>query len=99
MTQNRNKKNLYLISTVPFLSGFKIVTWHFSEKLHGKGAPKGVGGAVKGIADTAVQSGTDLKTAEELYKLKDQDSTIKYYWISEEGIAKFDESVPKMSQL
>ncbi len=86
VTQYRNKKNLYLLSTVPFLSGFKRVTWNFSEKSHGKGAP----------ADTAVQRGTDLQTAEELYKfLKDQDSTINYYWISEEDIAKFDESVPK----
>ena len=29
----------YLLTTIPFLSGFKQVTWNFSEKSHGKGAP------------------------------------------------------------
>lgn len=42
VTQYRNKKNFYLLSTVPFLMGFKEVTWNFSEKSHGKGAPDGV---------------------------------------------------------
>ncbi|KAL7380022.1 hypothetical protein ABVT39_010110 [Epinephelus coioides] len=96
VTQYRNKKNFYLLSTVPFLSGFQRVTWNFSEKSHGKGAPDGVGGAVKRIADTAVKRGTDLQTAEELYNfLKDQPSSINYYWISEEAIAKYNGSVPK----
>ncbi|KAM7417161.1 hypothetical protein PAMA_017008 [Pampus argenteus] len=47
------------------------------------------------LSDTAVQRGTDLQTAEELYNfLKDQPSSIKYFWISEEDIVKYDESVP-----
>ncbi|KAL0151585.1 hypothetical protein M9458_053102 [Cirrhinus mrigala] len=71
VTQYRNKKNLYLLSTVHFLSGFQGVTWNFNEKLHGKGAPDGVGGAVKSVADTAVQRGTDLQTAEELHKFRE----------------------------
>lgn len=54
-----------------------------------------MGGAVKCNEDTAVQRGTDLQTAEELYNfLKDQSSGIKCYWISEEAIAKYDQSVP-----
>ena len=74
--------------------GFKRDTWNFSEKAHSKGAPDGVGGAVKRIGDAAVQRGTDLQTAEELYKfLSAQSSSIKYNWISEEQIEKYDESV------
>ena len=46
-----------------------------------------MGGAVKRIVDTAVKRGTDF--------LKDQASSINYYWISEEAAAKYDESVPK----
>lgn len=78
-----------------FLCGFQRVTMNFSEKAHRKGAPDGVGGAVKRIADTAVQRGTDLQTSEELFNvLKGQPSRIEYYWISEEAITKYDEKVP-----
>ena len=47
VTQVRNRANFYLLSTVPFLSGFKHVSWNYSEKSHGKGAPDGISGAVK----------------------------------------------------
>lgn len=91
VTQHRNKKNFYFLSTMPFLCGFHRATWNLSEKSHGTGAPGGVGGAVKNIADTAVKTGTDLQTTEELYNfLKDQPSRINNYWISEEAIAKCD---------
>ena len=64
VTQYRNKNNFYLLSTIPFLSGFKQVTWNFSEKSHGKGAPDGVGGAVKRMADSSVNMGVDIQTPE-----------------------------------
>lgn len=97
VTQYRNRKNFYLLSTVPFLLGFKSVTWNFSEKAHGKGAPDGVGATVKRIADTAVQRGKDLQTPEDVYDfLIKQKSTIHFYWISEEDVAKFDEKVPEL---
>lgn len=96
VTQYRNKKDSYRLSTVPSLCGFQRVTWNFGEKSHGKGAPEGVGGAVKRIADTAVKIGTDLQTAVELYSfLQDQPSSMNYYCIPEETIAKYDQSVPK----
>ncbi|KAA0712540.1 hypothetical protein E1301_Tti019064 [Triplophysa tibetana] len=82
-------------STVPFLSGIKRVTWNFAEKSHGKGAPDGVGGAVKRVADSAVQGGADVQTPEHLYKLlKEKESSIKYYWISDEDIKRYDEALP-----
>lgn len=60
-----------------------------------KGAPEGVGGAEKHIADTAVKRGADLQT-EGLYSfLKDQPSSSNYYCIPEQTIAKYDQSVPK----
>lgn len=71
------------------------MTWNFSEKSHGKGAPDGVGGAVKRIADFAVQRGADLQTPEDLFSLlKEKESSIKYYWISDEDIARYDEALP-----
>lgn len=93
--QYRNKKNFYLLSTIPFMSDFRQITWNFSEKSHGKGAPDGVGGALKRIADTAVQRGADIQSPEDLYSfLTEQESSITFYWVSEESFIKYDNSVP-----
>lgn len=67
VTQYRNKKNFYLLSTVLFLMGFKEVTWNFSEKSHGKGTPDRVGGSVKRCADEFVKKGSDLQSPKDLY--------------------------------
>lgn len=63
VTRCRNKANFYLLSTVPFLSGFKYVTWSYSERSHGKGAPDGIDGAVKRDADL---HGGKLQTPEDV---------------------------------
>lgn len=95
VTQYRNKKNFYLLSTIPFLSGFRQVTWNFSEKSHGKGAPDGVGGAVKRTADCAVQMGEDVQTPEDFYNLlTERKSDVKLFWVTMEDIKRFDEAVP-----
>ncbi|KAL0962524.1 hypothetical protein UPYG_G00341190 [Umbra pygmaea] len=74
--------------------GFKTVTWNFSEKAHGKGAPDGVGATVKRLADT---TGKDLQIPEDVYDfLIKQKSTINFYWISKEDVEKFDEKVPEL---
>lgn len=96
VTQYRNKRNFYLLTTLPFILGFKEVTWNFSEKAHGKGAPDGVGGAVKHTADQRVKMGADIQTPKELYEaLQSTASAIKYFWVSEEDILKHDEAVPE----
>ncbi|KAJ8378659.1 hypothetical protein AAFF_G00237830 [Aldrovandia affinis] len=53
ITQHHNKTNCYLMSQLPFTWCFKNVTWNFSEKTHGKGAPDGVGG----MADVHIHAG------------------------------------------
>ncbi|CAL8336740.1 unnamed protein product [Boreogadus saida] len=81
---------------------FKQVTWNFSEKSHGKGAPDGVGGAVKRIADSSVNMGVDIQTTEEFYRfLKERQasSKIKFLWVCEEDIRKYDESGPEVVPL
>lgn len=85
VTQYRNRKNFYLMNTVPFLSGFKKVTWNFSEKSHGKGAPDGVGGAAKRCADDFVRKRGDV--------LQDTASSIKYFWIDVTEVSRYDEAV------
>lgn len=97
LSSSPNRKNFYLLSTVPVLLGFKSLTWNFSEKAHGKGAPDGVGATAKRIADTAVQRGKDLKTPEQFYDiLIKQKSTINFFWVSKEDVEKFDEKVPEV---
>ena len=97
VTQYRNKNNFFLLSSILYLSGFKQVTWNFSEKSHGKGAPDGVGGAVKRTADTSVQRGSDIQTPEDFYSLlAEKISDIRYFWVSEEDIRRFDDAVPEV---
>lgn len=49
-----------MTSIVPFLKGFSYITWNFTEASHGKGAPDGVRGALKNLADRIVARGTDI---------------------------------------
>ena len=65
-SQYRNKTNFYLASTVPFVEGFMNVTWNFTEASHGKGAPDGVGGALKNLADRIVSYGSSIPDADTL---------------------------------
>ena len=68
VTQYRNKANCYLLSSVPYTWGLKHITWNYSERAHGKGAPDGVGGAVKWMADNHVHGVKDLQSPKDLYE-------------------------------
>lgn len=59
--QYRNKSIFYLIGTF-FQKELEanVVRWHYTEKGHGKGAPDGIGGAVKRSADSSVGQGKDI---------------------------------------
>ena len=95
VTQYRNRRNFYLMSTVPILLGFKKLTWNFSEKCHGKGAPDGVGGAIKRLADDHVKKGGDIQKPEDLYQLlQSTASNIRHFWVSETDVSRYDEAVP-----
>ncbi|XP_063737744.1 uncharacterized protein LOC134863258 isoform X1 [Eleginops maclovinus] len=95
LTQYRNRKNFYLMCTLPFIRGIKEMTWNFSEKAHGKGAPDGVGGSIKRIADAFVLQGGDIQHPEELFSfLEKSNSSVKFHWVSEADIARVDEAVP-----
>lgn len=81
------------MSTVPFTMGFKHVTWNYSEMSHGKGAPDGVGGAIKRMADVHIQSGSDLQSPRDVYEFlssKTQTSShlsgFFFKWIEESDI-------------
>ncbi|XP_037395079.1 uncharacterized protein LOC108426002 isoform X1 [Pygocentrus nattereri] len=87
-TQYRQKGNFFHLSTEPFKYGFKQISWHFFEASHGKGAPDGVGGALKRTADKIVAHGEDIPNAQTLYeKLKGQENcSIDLHFIPESDI-------------
>ena len=94
-TQYRNRTNCFLMSSIPYTWGFKRVTWNFSERSHGKGAPDGVGGVLKRKADMYVLGGSDLQTPRDLYEyLQKSSETVTVMWIEEEKISNMDEMVP-----
>ena len=67
-TQYRQKKMFYLFCTKLYELGFSYGTWNYFESGHGKGAPDGVGGALKRCADNLVANGTDVPDASSFYR-------------------------------
>lgn len=47
-------------STLSTWLGAEKMAWHFSESSHGIGAPDGIGGAIKRLADALVAQGHDF---------------------------------------
>ncbi|MGH0121770.1 UNVERIFIED_CONTAM: hypothetical protein FKN15_075518 [Acipenser sinensis] len=94
MSQYRNKRNFYLASTIPFMKGFSYITWNFSEVSHGKGAPDGVGGALKNLADRIVTYGTDVPNVETMFDQLSAQSSVKLYQVMEEDITNGSELIP-----
>ena len=93
-SQYRNKSCFYLASTVPFMHGFKSVTWNYTEASHGKGAPDGVGGALKNLADRIVAYGTSIPNADSLYDQLKVNSSVTLFKVSEEKIKASSELTP-----
>ncbi|KAJ4943776.1 hypothetical protein JOQ06_006271, partial [Pogonophryne albipinna] len=72
-------------NSVPYTWGLKQITWNYSERAHGKGAPDGVGGAVKRMADNHVHGGKDLQNPKDLYEflINREVENIRFKWIDE----------------
>lgn len=61
-TQYKNKYMFYIISNflTKFVPNIKYSSWNYSESGHGKGAPDGIGGRLKSMADQVVAEGRDV---------------------------------------
>ncbi|XDV36664.1 hypothetical protein PO909_006404 [Leuciscus waleckii] len=85
--QYRQKGNFYLLSTEPYKLGFENINWNYFEAEHGKGAPDGVGGALKRSADRAIKHGEDIPNALILYeRLKSNNSSVELFYISVDDV-------------
>lgn len=95
-TQYRNKKMFYLIAThINEQLGAETIRWHYSESGHGKGAPDGVGGCIKRMADYKVGHGEDIPDYQTLVNvIKANIKGIKIFSVDENKIPQIDALIP-----
>lgn len=66
------------------------ITWNYLEAGHGKGAPDGIGGTCKCIADQIVAQGTDISNMKILMNtLESNCPGITFYQVTSNDILKF----------
>ena len=96
-TQYRCKNNFYLLSKKVFDLGFKYATWNFMEAGHGKGAPDGIGAAIKRQADEVVNvTQKDITCAADLVQgLTSQKSSIKIVEIPDTAFDEMEKELPQ----
>lgn len=84
----------YIFCTQLYELGFSSGTWNYFEAGHGKGAPDGVGGALKRSADAVVASGMDIPDAASFYRLLLDKTTIKLYFVPESSVREAIQAAP-----
>ena len=98
VTQYKNKYNLFLASKLLFEHGFRGSSWNYFEAGHGKGPADAVGGVVKRAADRAVDHGTDIVSASNLYDVLKQKTSVELFLVSEDEVTAIDSLLPKELQ-
>lgn len=76
--------------------GFKNATWSFFESSHGKGAPDGVGGALKRLANHYVAHGCDITDATTFFKLMQEKSKITLFYVTDDDIEQSSKHLPSV---
>lgn len=75
------------------------VTWSFFEASHGKGAPDGVGAALKRQADTLVRQGKDIPDAHTFFQLLNNVSKVTLFYVKEEEVEKKESALKPLSTI
>ena len=79
----------------PFQKGFNKITWNFWETSHGKGAPDGVGAAIKRTAGDLVVRGADITNDNMRYQsLPKTESKVKVFLVKPQNMTAFDRMIP-----
>lgn len=96
-SQYRNKYMFYIISQLSSQhSNITRITWNYSEAGHGKGAPDGVGGTIKRVADQMVHFGSDVGNFDEFYKIMESRlENIIIQRVSEQDIIQRERLIPE----
>ncbi|XP_022194488.2 uncharacterized protein LOC111052160 isoform X2 [Nilaparvata lugens] len=95
-SQYKQKQNFYLFTTQVYELGFQNATWSFFESSHGKGAPDGVGGALKRMANHYVAHGCDITDATVFFNLMKEKSKIKLFYVTDNDIEQSFENLPSI---
>lgn len=90
-SQYKNKGNIFFFKTYFHEMGFKCGTWNYSEASHGKGAPDGLGAAIKRISDNLVSKGHDINNAKTLFEKVKDETSIMTHFIEENEIEQMDQ--------
>ncbi|GAA6067166.1 NACHT, LRR and PYD domains-containing protein 14-like [Tachysurus ichikawai] len=94
-TQYKQKGNFFLFSTELAKRGIKAGTWNFFEASHGKGAPGGVGAALKRTADMLISHGRDIQDAHEIFEaLLETNTSIKLFFVNDDTVEQALERMP-----
>ncbi|GBN03594.1 hypothetical protein AVEN_201854-1 [Araneus ventricosus] len=95
-TQYKNKNMFYLAATM-VAKELAVDSLHcnYSEKGHGKGAPEGIGGCIKRLADNIVSQGRDIPNINAFVSALKETSNIEIYKINLEDIDNVEKLLPK----
>lgn len=99
--QYRNKTMFHIISQHcrEIMTGLSCMTWNYSEAGHGKGAPDGIGGTLKRIADQAVAEGRDIDSFLKLIKiLEDRCKGVKLFTVPHNNIEEFENKISPITE-
>lgn len=97
-SQYRNRYTLYIILFVCKKYGIQKFKWLYSETGHGKGAPDGVGAALKRIADREVAHGTSILNATDFQQVGMKNSKIVVNMIQKVDIDVYSEVLQKSKE-
>lgn len=96
-TQYRNFKMFQLFQSYfpNELPETQFMTWNYSEKGHGKGAPDGIGGCIKRMADRLVAHGADVASVNDLVNtIKINVKNITALFVPQDTIQTFSTYLP-----
>lgn len=93
-TQYKNKSMFYFMTILANMYEMESLHWHYFESHHGKGAPDGIGGYVKRMADSFVSRGQDIPNFETFIDKLNTLQGIKILPIDESSISEFNKKLP-----
>ncbi|KAL3832373.1 hypothetical protein ACJMK2_024023 [Sinanodonta woodiana] len=89
------QKNNFLFTQELSERGLKSGTWNFHESGHGKGAPDGIGGAIKRTANRYILHGKDITNAKEFVDvLRESQSNVVLYEVQDDMIEQKQKKIP-----
>lgn len=94
-TQYKNKKHFYLFHKYCRKLELEVSSWNYTSPGHGKSVADGIGGTIKELCNRVVTYGGNVTTAQEMYDVISERSSIQPFLISASNIGAIANSLPK----